>query len=118
MTTVCVNPADREGAGGGERRPFSQTLLPVNPRLLRGVEGVTTPFVLYRDYYAGRCVDGPRGYRYLAVSEARAPGDQRESPFDLSQLLLDGMMGTHILDFQFPQGDLVELVARRAAKIP
>jgi Protein of unknown function (DUF3089) len=118
MTTACVNPADREGAGGGERRPFSWTVLPADRRLLRGVEGVTTPYVIYRDYYAGRCVDGPRGYRYLAVSEVQAPGDRRESPFDLSQMLLDGAMGTHILDFQFPQGDLVDLVARRAAKIP
>jgi pimeloyl-ACP methyl ester carboxylesterase len=118
MTTVCVNPADREGAGDGERRPFSRTLLPANRRLLRGLEGVTTPFVIFPSYYAGRCVDGPRGYRYLAVSEVSAPGDRRESPFDLSQMLLDGAMGTHILDFQFPQGDLLDLVARRAAQIP
>ena len=62
-------------------------------------------------------VDGPGGYRYLAVSEAPAPGDARESPFDLSQLALDTGMGTHILDLQFPQGDLIDMVARRAAKL-
>jgi hypothetical protein len=118
-TSVCVSPA---GVDTTEKRAFSRTYLPAPKagswRMFSGIEGVTTPFVLYRDFYAGQCVDGPSGYRYLAVSEARAPGDVRESPFDLGHFLLGGQLGTHILDFQFPQGDLIDMVARRAATLP
>jgi hypothetical protein len=118
MTSVCVNPAS---VGNDELRPFSAAYFPTNGGgrgLLRGIQGVTTPFVVYRDYYAGKCVDGPGGYRYLAVSEAPGAGDTRESPFDLKQFALDTGLGTHILDMQFPQGDLIEMVARRAAALP
>ncbi len=109
--TACVNPA---GVDRTERRPFSRAYLPVSV-LLTGARGVTTPFVVYRDFYAGQCVSGPGGYRYLAVSEARGAGDTRESPFDLGQVGLNTGLGTHILDMQFPQGDLIDMVARRVA---
>jgi hypothetical protein len=112
---VCVNPASVEH---NERRWFSGTYFPSTgraQRLISGIEGVTTPFVLFRQLYAGRCVDGPNGYRYLAVDEARAPGDQRRSPIDLQSFALNTGMGMHILDFQFPQADIVDMVARRAA---
>jgi hypothetical protein len=79
---------------------------------------VTTPYVLFRELYVGRCVDGPSGYRYLAIGEQRGPGDTRESPIALGTLALNTAMGMHILDFQFPQGDLVDMVARRAQALP
>ena len=87
--------------------------------MLRGIEGVTTPFVLYRDLYAGQCVEGGSGYRLPSpvVSEASAPGDT-QGPIDLKQFALDTSLGTHILDFQFPQGDLIDMVGRRAAALP
>jgi hypothetical protein len=109
--TACVNPA---GVGSTERRPFSRTYLPMSV-LLSGARGVSTPFVVYRDFYAGQCVAGAGGYRYLAVSEVPGAGDTRESPFDLGQIGLNTSLGTHILDMQFPQGDLIDMVARRAA---
>jgi hypothetical protein len=115
---VCVNPAN---VGGASRRWFSQTVLPVTAKStgrVHGIEGVATPFVLYRDLYAGQCREGPGGFDYLAVSELRAPGDVRVSPLDLGSFWLDTSLGLHILDMQFPQGDLIDLVARKAAALP
>jgi hypothetical protein len=77
---------------------------------------VTTPFVMLRDFYAGRCVSRPDGFRYLAVSTVGAAGDARVSPIDLSICWLRGKMGLHLLDFQLEQGDLVDLVAHRSAR--
>jgi hypothetical protein len=116
--TVCVNPASVDR---NERRWFSRTYLPAGEkarRVLRGIDGVTTPFVLFRDLYAGQCVDGPGGFRYLAVGEQRGPGDTRQGPIDLGSFVLNTQMGTHILDLQFPQGDLIDMIARRAAALP
>ena len=41
--------------------------------------------------------------------------DARVSPIDLSSFWLRGRMGLHLLDLQFAQGDLIDMVARRAA---
>ncbi len=115
---VCVNPTSVDR---NERRWFSGTYLPANARaqrLLTGIEGVTTPYVLFRELYTGHCVESPGGYRYLAVAEQRGPGDTRPSPIDLGTFALNTGMGMHILDLQFPQGDLVDMVARRAAALP
>jgi len=111
----CVNPAAIDD--GSARRLFSRTYLPTSARL-RGIDAITTPFVLYRGFYAGACVEGPGGYRYLAVSEAPGAGDSRQGPIDLEQLALNTSLGTHILDMQFPQGDLIDLVAKRVATLP
>jgi hypothetical protein len=63
-------------------------------------------------------METPEGFRYLAVSEARGAGDTRESPVDLAAFVLNTGLGLHILDFQLPQGELIDLVARRAAALP
>jgi Protein of unknown function (DUF3089) len=117
--SVCVSPAElAHGAG----KPFSRALLPTAMVAAdSGLADVATPFVLLRDFYGGTCVDGPDGMRYLAVTPepaARAAGDARKSPIRFSSLWLRGAMGLHILDFQFAQGDLVDLVAQRAAALP
>jgi hypothetical protein len=80
---------------------------------MRGVEGVTTPFVMLRDFYAGRCTSRPDGFRYLAVSTVGGTGDTRVSPIDFAIRWLRGKLGLHVLDFQLEQGDLVDLVAHR-----
>jgi hypothetical protein len=116
--SVCVNPAD---VSGNAYHWFSRTILPSSReagRYIHGIEGVTTPFVQFRDLYAGRCVDGPGGQRHLEVWYAPAAGDRREPPIDLGAVLFGTDLGLHILDFQFPQGDLIDLVARKAAAAP
>jgi pimeloyl-ACP methyl ester carboxylesterase len=114
--SVCVNPAELVH---GKPEPFSRAFFGVPGKLfaMRGVESMRTPFVMLRDFYTGRCVDGPRGFRYLAVSVTPAPDDRRVSPFDLSIVWFHGELGTHVLDMQFTQGDLVDLVAQRAAAL-
>ena len=118
--SVCVNPASigKDGnADANARARFSRSYFSANPRLRRYIhsDGVTTPFLELRDFYSGQCVDGPDGYRYLAISLVGAPGDTRENPVSYDRLPLHKQIGLHVLDLQLPQGDLVDLVARRAA---
>ncbi len=115
---VCVSPPDLEA---GAPRRFSRTffLLTDEVRMqLRGVDGIATPYVLLRDFYEGHCVAGAEGFRYLAVSAAPGPGDVRVSPVDLTNRWLHTPLGTHVLDVQLAEGDLVDMVARRAAALP
>jgi hypothetical protein len=74
---------------------------------------VTTPFAAVRGLYRARCVAHPDGRAYLEVGEQRVPGDRRPSPVSLHPLL--GAFGLHVYDFQFTQGDLIELVRRKLA---
>jgi hypothetical protein len=70
--SVCVNPAELVR---GALRPFSRALVPASERPLTRLDsddGVMTPLVMLRDFYRGECVDGPAGYRYLAISERAA----------------------------------------------
>ncbi|HEY1692290.1 MAG TPA: DUF3089 domain-containing protein [Polyangiaceae bacterium] len=113
--SLCVNPAElAHGKATFSRSYFGR---PPPPLHLIGVEDVSTFFVMLRDYYAGQCVEGPNGLRYLAVTEAPVPGDRRVSPIDLSLKFFHGVLGLHLLDMHFPQGDLVDLVAERAAAV-
>jgi hypothetical protein len=75
--------------------------------------GVTTPFVAERGFYRARCVAHPDGRAYLEVGEQRAPDDHRPSLVSLHPMF--GMFGLHVYDFQFTQGDLIELVRRKLA---
>jgi hypothetical protein len=111
--SMCVNPAElAHGTPVFTRAFFGK---PPPPWSLVGVDGMRTPFVLVRDFYQARCVDRPGHLRYLAVSVARRPGDVRTSPVDLGLPILHGVLGYHLLDMQLAQGDLVDLVAERAA---
>jgi hypothetical protein len=109
---ICVNPGNvvEEGA----RAPL-RAFFPTFDKL-RGLEGVTTPYVFYRDLYTGRCIDGPKGTRTLEIAETGEPGGMRTSPIDLSTWMWGTRMGTHIADFQFAQGDLIEMVRARAKR--
>lgn len=114
---ACVNPVE---PGSTESRRLSRTYYPVDAqthKLLRGVDGVTTPYVLFRGYYDAACMTSPEGYRYLGISSAAAPGEQRLAPVDLEDRRLNRSFGTHILDMQFAQGDLVDLVGKRIGSI-
>lgn len=124
--TVCVDPGglDRDAAGTLAREPhrLSRAYFAVWPELrghMRGVDDVTTPFVLLRDFYSARCVRGPGGYAWLEATVAPHDGDARTSPVDLhDRRFRIGKLGLHVLDLQLTQGDLVDMVARRAAALP
>jgi hypothetical protein len=120
-TTACVNPASV--AGGGKPwlsgavfpTPTGPAAVGNLPSLRASSRWATTPFVELRDFYRAWCVDGAAGFRYLAVEAAPGPGDTRESPVDLDNPMWRTMLGLHVLDYQFAQGDLMDLVRRKAA---
>ena len=76
---------------------------------------IDTPFVLYRDFFAGQCAKDDSGRHYLAIRAEPKAGDQRVNPvpFD-SGLLSPSGLGLHILDYQFPLGDLLALTLAKA----
>lgn len=128
--TACVDPAGLDaldhpkdlGSSDGERHRFSRAYFAVWPevrRYMRGVEGVTTPFVLVKDFYAGRCVRAPGGYAYLEAAASPREGDRRVSPVDLADRRIRiGKLGLHVLDMQLVQGDLIDMIARRVSALP
>lgn len=91
---VCVNPGDVLDASF------------LASEKLHGVDGVTTPYVTFPGLYGATCVDGPAGARALAIHELR-PG-----PVDLERWKLNTKLGTHVLDLQISQVNLIERVAR------
>lgn len=112
--SVCVDPVElRRGAPG----VFSRAFLPTLKGTFSGIDEVTTPFVMLRNFYSGRCVDGEDGFRYLGVAATPEGDDVRRSPVDLGALLFKSQLGLHLFDFQFAQGDLIDLVAERAAEL-
>jgi len=113
--TACVNPAS---VSNGPTRWLSGAVFPTHSAFTDatpGAEGVTTPYVVFPNFYGARCVDGGNRFRYLAVSEAPAQGDTRKSPIDFDALVWKTKLGLHLLDMQFAQGDLIALVARKVA---
>lgn len=115
--TVCVEPSP--SASHRLSRAYF-TVWPELRRFMRGVDGVTTPFVLLRDFYSARCVRaGEQGFAWLEAAAEPAPGDKRVSPVDLrDRRFRIGNLGLHVLDLQLAQGDLVDMVARRLPKTP
>jgi pimeloyl-ACP methyl ester carboxylesterase len=112
---TCVDPAALDRASPR----FSRTYFAVWPEIrqhMHGIDDVTTPFVMLRDFYGARCVRGADGYAWLEASAVPATGDTRTSPVALrDRRFRIGNLGLHILDIQFAQGDLVDMVSRRAA---
>ena len=105
---ICVNPAS---VTAPDRSVFLQTLMPQKGPL-GTIDGVTTPFVLYRDLYSARCAyDG--AYHYLEITQAADPGGLRKPPMDITGWTWGTRMGTHVGDIQFSQGDLIEMIRAR-----
>jgi hypothetical protein len=112
--SVCVNPTALDAPA----HPTARSYFLLTDRLRRHMAGgdtITTPFVLLRDYYGAACVEGPPGVFSLAMSTKR--GDPRESPIDFGSRLFRGEMGLHLVDFQLAQGDLIDIIARRAKAV-
>src|SRR6185437_9301320 len=95
--------------------PAYGTLLGESIFPAKGHAGITTPYVSVSNFYRAQCTDRPDGRNYLAIAEARAPGDKRPSLVDLGKS--HGGLGLHVYDFQFTQGDLIQLVRDKLQKI-
>lgn len=112
--TACVHPA---GVAAGERAPVGGSFFlaagrgPIHP-----ADAVATRFVYLRGLFAAQCVPGPGGYRHLAISDARKPGDRRALPFDLNDPRFElSTLGLHTVEMELLQGDLIELVRQKTA---
>ena len=111
--TACVSPAALDAADGASVQRLSRAYFPsagmFDVTLRTPV--VATPFVRVDDAYAARCTG--TSYRALEVA-GRADG-----PVDLhARKLRAYKLGLHVLDLQLAQGDLLDLVARRVARLP
>jgi pimeloyl-ACP methyl ester carboxylesterase len=114
LETACVNPAPPRATLS---RSYFPTMI-LGQGALRAFEGITTPFVMMRDLYSVRCAPGAGGYWHLEISESRAPGDQRPMLFDpMDPRFERTTLGLHVLEMYLAQGDLVDLVARKAAAV-
>ena len=117
--TVCVDPAavDR-GVAQTDVLPLSRAYFALRPevrRFMHGTADVKTPFVLLRDFYAARCVRGPAAFAYLEAAPVPSGADARENPVDFrDKRFRIGKLGLHVLDLQLAQGDLIDMIARRA----
>lgn len=118
MDQACTNPA---ALGGGEG-VFTRAYLPTfayQPLFDPGPSPYDTPFVLYRSFYAGECVPDANGYSYLEIRERPGVGDLRAGVVDFTRpLFTPGFLGTHVLDWNFPLGELLALVKTKAAAMP
>ena len=103
---ACVNP----GNLGEPSTPAALDAVYARRRFIE-TGRVTTPFASFPALYLGHCAKSITGAQGLEIEETDSP---RRSPVPLDSIFLNTRGGTHILDFQIAQDDLIEL-ARRAA---
>lgn len=110
VRSVCVHPGD---VAGGGPAPLSRSYFPadMDAAFPAGVAEMA-PFVLYRDLYEAECVD--EGDRSALQVRVRA-GDGRVNPIDFEARLVSGTLGTHIYDYHFGLGDLIDQVGIKIA---
>lgn len=114
---ACTDPLallGRSKAAGADLPTFSNqplAFVPVMPD-----PPVSSAFVRFGDFYASECLTDGDGHEYLAISVVPEPGDVRENLVDFGHPLLNpSLLGLHVLDFNFPMAELLELVAIKAA---
>lgn len=115
---ACVDPAvldGRDGRFAASYFPTSAKQLPYDPWQNRPPL-TKTPFILYRSFYASRCAKDSAGFPYLAVRAAPKPGDVRKDRLPYrNDIYRSGLLGLHILDYDFALGDLMTDVNQLAA---
>jgi hypothetical protein len=115
---ACTNPAE---LGRGPTR-FAGVFLPTQVHQEIAFGGfdfgmpIDTPFVLYRDYFAGECLVDGDGLSFLGITIDAAAQDMRANPIDFADPLFSPtFLGLHVLDYNFAMQNLVDLVAAKAA---
>ena len=115
MEAACVNPGPLAGNGGRYRGSYFPTML-INPTFAEGTiapEGVTTPFVLYRDTFSGECVQRD-GFSYLEITLDVDSDDERSmAPYRNTTVESLGF-GLHLVDYNVALDDLIDAVEQQA----
>ena len=119
MDTACSNPA----ALGGGPAVLSRTYFPTHTNQplfqIAPNPGIPTAFVEFPAFYTAECTRDDTNHSYLRIGVGTAAGDQRTNPIPLdSPVLAPGLLGTHILDYNWAMGDLLTLVAAKGAALP
>lgn len=117
--TACTNPAALSGGGAMFQKAYFP--LNVNQPLFQvgSFPPYGTAFAAYPSFYEGECVKDDNNRSYLEIRIRPAPGDLRENPILFTHpALAPSFLGTHILDYNFPMGDLIELVDTKIAAMP
>lgn len=118
MDYACTNPAALAGGWGPLRGAYFPLQVHQEGFQLPADFGdlqIETPFILYENFYAAECVKDELGRSYLEIRVRPAAGDQRRNPIPFDHPLLSpAFLGTHILDYNFTLGDLLEVVRRQA----
>jgi pimeloyl-ACP methyl ester carboxylesterase len=113
---ACTEP----GALAGNTGRYKSTMFarePINSTFKGDGEppaGVTTPFLLYRDMFRGKCVNTD-GRGYLEITEELQPNDKRMPPYRFVAGAEAIGFGLHIIDFSLPIDDLIDAVSMQAA---
>jgi pimeloyl-ACP methyl ester carboxylesterase len=115
LSVACTDPAALLGhdkLAGTDLPTFSAqpaAFVPV------GAGFADTPFVRLGDFYSSECQTDIDGNQYLAISLAPEPSDIRQNPVDFANPLLSpNILGLHVLDYNFPIAELLELVEIKA----
>ena len=119
MDTACTNPA----ALGGGPALLSRTYFPTHTNqplfMIAPNPGFPTAFVEFPGFYTAECTKDDTNHSYLRIAVTTTPGDQRTNPIPFSTAVLSpALLGTHILDYNWTMGDLLTLVATKAAAAP
>lgn len=113
---ACTEPAALLGQTGNYRGSYFP-LTTSNPTFMspgfRPMDA-TTPFMLYRDYFRGQCVNKD-GFSYLELSINKSADDQREVPPYRNPALEMTGWGLHLVDYNPSIDELIELVSSQAA---
>lgn len=112
---ICTEPAALAGNTGRYAGTYFPLMLHSSSTFagMPAATGFTTPYVLYRNFFQGRCVHGER-LNYLEIAAAPDEGDLRPVPAYRNDLLESVGFGLHVLDFAFAQDDLIEAVRLQA----
>jgi hypothetical protein len=112
---ICTEP----GALAGNSGRYKGTYFPMQLENSQfgtptPIPGVETAYALYRDLFRGKCVY-ENGQSYLEVSIDPQPTDTRMLPAYRNQLLESIGFGLHLVDYNIPLDDLIEIVSLQAA---
>jgi hypothetical protein len=115
--TDCTEPGALAGNDGGIYKGsyFPTT---INNPLLRptgATPDASTPFILYRDAFQGQCIN-QNGLSYLQITLLLQPGDPRGVPPYVSTSAEAIGFGLHLVDWNLPMEDLINIVSLQAAK--
>jgi hypothetical protein len=113
---VCTNPSVLAGNSGR----YTGSLVyahPAQPIFVPNVgpvpEGVTTPFLLYRDIFRGACVKSGN-FHYLEITLDKTADDTRTTPPYRNTPSEAQGFGMHIFDYFPPMEDLINAVKLQA----